>query len=398
LLGGIAISAVFSLSELGVHIVGEIPAGMAPPKLPAITPEQWLSLIPGGVALALVIFAEAIGPARSFATKYRYEINPDQELIGLGAANVGAGLFQGFPAGSSLSKSAANDGAGAKTQMSGLVAAALTILVALFLTPLFTNLPEATLGAIVIMAVSRMFKWRELLRLYNLRRFDFVLALVTFLGVLTFEEALWALLLAVVLSLLALVWRTSQGRVSELGLAREKLIFEEMGPDSDAKPISGLLIFAPEESLFFANADTVRVQIANRLAASEEPIKSVLLDLELTNELDVPSADMLEELDHDLDASGVQLMLARVRPPVRALLDRSGVTEAIGAEYIYNRVLEGALVHLGSMDTDATKLIGLSNDVLKRLQLVVGEMLVRTEGDQRAQLEAVAAQLSNAIE
>ena len=398
LLGGIAISAVFGLSELGVHIVGEIPAGMAPPKLPAITPDQWLSLIPGAVALALVVFAEAIGPARSFATKYRYEINPDQELIGLGAANVGAGLFQGFPAGSSLSKSAANDGAGAKTQMSGLVAAALTILVALFLTPLFTNLPEATLGAIVIMAVSRMFKWRELLRLYNLRRLDFVLALVTFLGVLTFDEALWALLLAVVLSLLALVWRASQGHVSELGLARERLTFEEMGKDADIKPIPGLLIFAPEESLFFANADTVRVQIANRLAASEEPIQSVLLDLELTNELDVPSADMLEELDHDLDASGVQLMLARVRPPVRDLLDRSGVTEAIGTDYIYSRVLEGALVHLGTADPDATKFIGLSSDVLKRLQQVVGEMLTQSEGDRRAQLEAVAAQLSHAIE
>ena len=398
LLGGIAISAVFGLSELGVHIVGEIPAGMAPPKLPALTLDQWLSLIPGAFALALVVFAEAIGPARSFATKYRYEINPDQELIGLGAANVGAGLFQGFPAGSSLSKSAANDGAGAKTQMSGLVAAALTILVALFLTPLFTNLPEATLGAIVIMAVSRMFKWRELLRLYNLRRLDFVLALVTFLGVLTFDEALWALLLAVVLSLVALVWRASQGRVSELGLARERLTFEEIGTDSNVKPISGLLIFAPEESLFFANADTVRGQITNRLAASDEPIKSVLLDLELTNELDVPSADMLEELDHDLDASGVQLMLARVRPPVRDLLDRSGVTEAVGPEFIYNRVLEGVLVHLSSVDSDATKFIGLSGDVLKRLQQVLGEMLVLAEGERRAQLEAVAAQLSNAID
>ena len=186
--------------------------------------------------------------------------------------------------------------------------------------------------------------------------------------------------------------------MSELGLGREKLIFEEMGPDSDAKPISGLLIFAPEESLFFANADTVRTQITNRLAASAEPVKSVILDLELTNEIDVPSADMLEELEADLDAAGVQLMLARVRPPVRALLDRSGVTEAIGAENIYNRVLEGALFHLGSMDADASKLIGLSTDVLKRLQLVVSEMLVRTEGDQRAQLEAAAAQLSNAIE
>ena len=395
---GIVIASVLGLAERGVHVIGEIPAGLSGPALPNIALDQWLSLIPGALALSLVVFAEAIGPARSFATKHRYAISPDQELIAIGAANIGAGLFHGFPMGSSLSKSAANDAAGAKTQMSGIIAAGLTIIVALFLTPLFTNLPEATLGAIVIVAVSGMFKWQEMLRFYRLRRLDFILALVTFLGVLTFEEALWALLLAVVLSLLALVWRASQGRVSELGLGREKLIFEEMGPDSDAKPISGLLIFAPEESLFFVNADTVRTQITNRLAASAEPVKSVILDLELTNEIDVPSADMLEELEADLDAAGVQLMLARVRPPVRALLDRSGVTEAIGAENIYNRVLEGALFHLGSMDADASKLIGLSTDVLKRLQLVVSEMLVRTEGDERAQLEAAAAQLSNAIE
>ena len=332
---GIVVSTVFGLSALGVHVVGEIPAGLAPPKLPSITLDQWLSLIPGALALALVNFAEGIGPARSFATKYRYSINPDQELIGLGAANVGAGLFQGFPIGSSLSKSAANDAAGAKSQMSGIVAAGLTILVALFLTPLFRNLPEATLAAIVIVAIYGMFKWREMLRLYRLRRMDFALALVTFLGVLTFEEALWALLLAVVLSLLALVWRTSQGRMSELGLARGTLRFEEItlqlltrsGRDgAEIAPIAGLLIFAPEESLFFANADTVRVQITNRLAASTEPVDSVLLDLELTNELDVPSADMLKELHDDLDAAGVQLMLARVRPAVRDLLDRSGVT------------------------------------------------------------------------
>jgi MFS superfamily sulfate permease-like transporter len=273
----------------------------------------------------LVVFAEAIGPARSFATKYRYSINPNQELVGLGAANVGAGLFQGFPIGSSLSKSAANDAAGAKSQMSGIVAAGLTILVALFLTPLFRNLPEATLAAIVVVAIYGMFKWQEMLRLYRLRRVDFALALVTFLAVLTFEESVWALLLAVALSLLALVWRTSQGRMTELGLVRGSMRFAAVGgapataggPTAEVTPISGLLIFAPEESLFFANADTVRTQITNRLAADAsagvKPVKRVLLDLELTNEIDVPSTEMLGELHEDLAASGVRQLLARVR-------------------------------------------------------------------------------------
>ena len=403
---GIVVSAAFGLSELGVHVVGAIPAGLAPPKLPGITIDQWLSLIPGALALSLVVFAEGIGPARGFATKYRYSINPDQELIGLGAANVGAGLFQGFPIGSSLSKTAANDAAGAKSQMSGIIAAGLTIVVALFLTPIFTDLPEATLAAIVVVAIAGMFKWREMLRLYKLRRVDFALALITFLAVLTFEESLWALLLAVVLSLLALVWRTSQGRLSELGLVRGTLRFEEVGAAatgaSEITPINGLLIFAPEESLFFANADTVRVQITNRLAATvsagAEPIKNVLLDLELTNEIDVPSADMLGELHEDLEASGVQLLLARVRPAVRDLLDRSGVTAKIGAEHIYGRVLEGALFHLSAEGAHAETLLGLSGDALKRLQQVVNEMLLQAEGERRARLEALATRLSRAID
>ena len=116
-----------------------------------------------------------------------------------------------------------------------------------------------------VVAVVGMFTWREMLRLYKLRRVDFTLALVTFLGVLTFEEALWALLQAVVLSLLALVWRTSQGRMSELGLARGQLRFEKVGSASDTTPISGVMIFASEESLFFANADTVRVLLSTAI-------------------------------------------------------------------------------------------------------------------------------------
>jgi len=395
---GIAVSAAFGLSELGVHVVGEVPAGLAPPKLPNIPLQQWLSLIPGALALSLVVFAEAIGPARSFATKYRYGINPDQELVGLGAANVGAGLFQGFPIGSSLSKTAANESAGAKTQMSGIVAAGLTILVALFLTPLFRDLPEATLAAIVVVAVSGMFKWREMVRLRKLRRVDFALALVTFLGVVTLEEAVWALLLAVVLSLLAVAWRTSQGRMSELGLVPGTLRIEELGSASGAAPISGLLMFAPEESLFFPNADTLRMHITNRLAREAARIESVILDMELTNELDVPSADMLKELHQDLKTAGVQLLLARVRPAVRDLLDRSGAGGEIGVEHIHARVLEGVVAHLCASGTGADAFLGLSGDLLRLLQQAVSDMLAQASGDRRVQLETMHDQLGGVID
>ena len=145
-----------------MEIVGEIPAGLAPPQWPAVGLQNWWLLFPGALGLALVNFAEAIGPARNFAAAHKYKMDANQELIGLGAANFGAGLFQGFPIGSSLSKSAANDRAGAHSQMSGIIAAGVTVMVALFFTQFFYALPEAALGAIVIVAVSGMVKVAKL--------------------------------------------------------------------------------------------------------------------------------------------------------------------------------------------------------------------------------------------
>ncbi|MFM2072073.1 MAG: hypothetical protein RLZZ623_2336, partial [Actinomycetota bacterium] len=182
---GIAASAIFKFETHGVEIVGDIPAGLTAPHWPSISWHEWRLLAPGAIGIALVCFAEAIGPSRSFASAHGYEIDPDQEFIGLGVANMGAGLFRGFPIGSSLSKSAANDRAGARSQLSGIIAAGLTAVVALFFTGFFRQLPEAVLGAIVIIAVSGMVKVAKLRRLFRLRRIDFALALVALLAVLT---------------------------------------------------------------------------------------------------------------------------------------------------------------------------------------------------------------------
>ncbi|MBP1703130.1 MAG: sulfate permease, partial [Chloroflexi bacterium] len=224
---GILISVMFGLEARGVEIVGAIPAGLAPPKWPAVGLQNWLLLLPGAVGLALVNFAEAIGPSRSFASAHKYKIDANQELIGLGSANFGAGLFQGFPIGSSLSKSAANDRAGAHSQMSGIIAAAITVVVALFFTQFFYALPEAALGAIVIVAVTGMVKVAKIRHLYRVRRADFVLALVALLAVLTFET-LEALLIAVIVSLFALVLRASQPRLAVLGRAPKSLQFSDI--------------------------------------------------------------------------------------------------------------------------------------------------------------------------
>ncbi len=284
---GIAISAVLGLEARGVEVVGEVPAGLAPPKLPGITFNDLILLIPGAMGIALVNFAEAYGPARNFATKHRYKIDANQELIGLGAANLGAGLFQGFSIGSSLSKSAANDRAGAKTPVSLLVCAALTVVVALFFTPLFGPLPEAVLGAVVITAVIGMMKFKKMRRYLEVNRLDFWLALIAMLGVLTFEP-LVGLLIAVVLSLILLVLRASRPKLKVLGRAPGRLNLVDTAQFPDATTVPGLLVIRPESEVFFANSGVLREEVLGLVQASDPPAKAVLLDLESTSELDAP--------------------------------------------------------------------------------------------------------------
>ncbi len=312
---GIAISAAFGLEGRGVEVVGEIPSGLAAPSWPDVALNEWWLLLPGAMGLALVNFAEAIGPSRSFASAHRYEISADQELIGLGAANVGAGLFQGFPIGSSLSKSAANDRAGAHSQMSGIIAAAATAVVALFFTQWFAALPEATLGAIVIVAVSSMVKVAKMKHLYRVRHADFALALVALLAVLT-VETLEALLIAVIVSLLALVWRVSQPRLAVLGREPDTLVFSDVGRHPENTTVPGLLIVRPENGLFFANAEGIAEAILGETRSGAEPVRAVLLDLGATTDLDVPSADVLARMAEELSGSDVRLMLTRVIAPV----------------------------------------------------------------------------------
>ena len=341
LIVGIGASVFFGLEARGVHTVGEIPAGLAPPKLPDVSVEDLLILVPGAMALALVNLAEAIGPARGFASRHRYDIDADQELVGLGAANVGAGLMQGFPIGSSLSKSAANDAAGARTPMSLLVAAGLMVVVALFLTGFFEPLPEATLGAIVIVAVSGMMKLGELRRMGRLRRADLVLALVALFGVLIVGVEL-GLAIAVVASLLALVWRASQARLSVLGEAPEGGDFASLTQHPDYRAIPGVLVLRPNEAIFFANAESLRDAIRRSVASADSQPQAVVVDLEMTGELDVPSLDMLDQLFDELERSRIRLILARVHAETRASLERSGLAARLGADGIHRRVTDAA--------------------------------------------------------
>jgi high affinity sulfate transporter 1 len=341
LLGSIAVSVALGLEAHGVKVVGDLPAGLAGPSLPGIGWEAVPQLLVGALAIALVAFAEAIGPANEFAREHGGRIDPNRELIALGAANTGAGLFSGFPIGSSLSKSAANDRAGAKTPASLVTAAAATALVALFLTPLFEPLPEATLGAIVVVAVAGMMKVAKMRKLWRLRQAEFWLAAIALVGVLV-VPTLPALGIAVVVSLGMLVWRSSQARLTFLGRARGSLEPDDLRTVPEAV-IPGLLIVRPDEMLFFANAASVRDEIVAAVADADSRPTVVLLDLGLTPEVDVPVVEALEHLHERLAADGIELWLSNLRPDARDLLDRAGALAVVGPERIHPRVIDGIL-------------------------------------------------------
>jgi MFS superfamily sulfate permease-like transporter len=388
LLFGIVISTALGLETRGVEIVGEIPAGLAPPQWPAISLQDWWLLLPGALGLALVGFAEAIGPSRAFAAAHKYEMDANQEFIGLGAANVGAGLFQGFPIGSSLSKSAANDRAGAHSQMSGIIAAALTVLVALFFTQWFYALPEATLGAIVIVAVSSMVKVAKMKHLSRVRRADFVLAVVALLAVLTFET-LQALLIAVIISLFSLVLRASHPRLAVLGRIPDRLDFSDIRRHPENKTLPGLLMVRPENGLFFANAAGLREAIVSEMLSSPEPVKAVLVDLGATTELDVPSADMLAELGEELHSRNVRLMLTRVIMPVRQMLERAGAMEEIGPQDVFVGPEEAVLDYLSSQH-DASAIQELLGSGALMVRTLMQAHLSTAPAERQAALAAIA--------
>jgi sulfate permease, SulP family len=339
----IGISQFLGLESAGVEVVGDIPSGLAPPVLPAVSLTDLSLLAAGALGITLVVFAEALGPAGSFARRHGYRIDPDRELIGLGAANIGAGLFQGFSVGASLSRSAANDAAGARTQMSSVIAAVLVAVVALFFTPLFSALPEATLGVIVIVAISRMIKIRELQRLLAVRKADFLLAVFALGGLLLFD-VLPGLLIAVVASFLVLIYRASEPRLSVLNVGNENS--EETLVDRErvleSQPVPGVLIVRPDEGLYFANAGQIREQIL-LLSESEPDIAAVVIDLELSSELDVPAADSLAELYEALQSRGVRMVLARVHAEPRATLKQHGLLDELGETSVYRRTLHAAM-------------------------------------------------------
>ncbi len=270
----------------------------------------------------------------------------------------------------------------------------MTLIVALCLTPLFAPLPEAVLGAVVIVAVIGMMKFKKMRQLWNVRRVDFWLALIALFGVLTFE-ALEGLLIAVVISLVMLVWRASQPKFSVLGRIPAGLEFSDIAQHPENKTTPGLIIVHPNQSLFFANADSLRAALVEMVRASEPPTRAVLLDLEMTNELDMPSVEMLAELKEKLAGQPVDLLLSRVRRVVRDLLDRSGVTQEIGVENFHPRTVDGVLAYIGKHREAISREYETLADAVRTLLITLDAHLAQAQGSEKEWLMATQRRLES---
>jgi high affinity sulfate transporter 1 len=359
---GIVVSGVLGLESYGVHIVGEIPAGLPSIGLPGIGFSDVFALLPGAMGILLVAFAESIAAARSYASKHHYEVDADQEMIGLGVANFGAGMSQGFVVDGSLSRTAAADQAGQKSQLASIINAGLVLITAAFLTPLFRTLPEAVLGAIVVHAVWHLISFKELRRIYHIRRVDFWAGLVALLGVLVLG-ILAGLALAVMLSFLGLLARASRPAWAILGLVHreDRDVFGNVDLFEDAETYPGLIIFRFDQQLFFANAPQFRDAVRASVAVADPPAKVVLIDTEVIADIDTTGTDMLEQLRDELARAGTELWFARVRAGVMEYMRLAGLEDSVGPENFYLSVRAGVDSYLEQQETTAEQSQDLYN-------------------------------------
>ena len=345
------LSTALDLEEHGVSVVGEIPRGLPSLGLPDVGLGQVLDLMAGVAGIALLAFAESIAGARSLAARQGYEIDPNQELVALGTANIGAGLAQGFSVDASLSRSAVGESAGVKTQVSGLIGVGLLIITLFALAPLFHNLPNAALAGLVITAVAGLVDVRGLRRLARLDWRDFGLSILALTGVLLFG-ILEGLLIAVVASLLVLVWRAYRPASAVIGRlpgdeeSDETFRFRNIEQHPGCETFPGLVIFRFENELFFANANGFRAEIRQLVRDTTPTVHEVLVDAASIYYADTTATDMLLELIAELRVKGVELAFGRAKAPLRAILERSSVAEALGPGHLHDSVRAGVADYL----------------------------------------------------
>jgi high affinity sulfate transporter 1 len=333
--GATIVVGVFDLAaRAGVSVVGPLPQGLPSFQIPMVPLADLRSLAAGAIAITLVSFADTSVLSRIFALRGGYEVDQNQEIIALGAANVAAGFFQGFSISSSSSRTPVAESAGAKTQLTGVVGAVCIALLLVFAPTLLQNLPNAALGAVVISACLSFVDVKGVVQLYHLRRGEFVLSLACFLGVVALG-VIQGIFIAVALAFLAFIWRAWRPHDAVLGRAEGVKGYHDITRYPDAKRVPGLVLFRWDAPLFFANAEIFREHVRQAVADAPTPTKWVVVAAEPVTDVDTTAADALSALDDDLGNAGIQLCFAEMKDPVRDRLKQYGLLDRFGPEHFF---------------------------------------------------------------
>jgi high affinity sulfate transporter 1 len=326
-------AVVFDLAAHGVSLVGPLPRGFPPFTIPRIAFDDLWPLLLGAAGIAVVSLADTISTASAFAARTGQEINGNREMIGIGAANVGAGLFQGFPVSTSGSRTAVAEQAGAKTQVTGLVGAVAITLILLLVPGLLRNLPNPTLAAVVIAASLSLADIAGTVRLYHQRRTEFALSIAAFLGV-ALLGVLPGIGIAVALSIGRVFRRAWWPYMAVLGRPADVPGYHDVGRYPRAERLPGAVIFRFDAPLIFANARTFRDEIRALSRADPRP-RWIIVASEPITDIDTTAADMLEDLDEALNAEGISLVFAEMKDPVRAKIERYELTRTIDPAHFF---------------------------------------------------------------
>jgi SulP family sulfate permease len=335
--GGLLASAVFDLGAHGVTLVGDVPSGLPTPELPDLdlVGEHLGAVVISAVALLLIGFSQTAGDARVFAARHHYRIDVNQESVAQGMANVGAGVFQGMPVSTSLSASSLNDSAGARTPAASLVTGGLVLATLVVLAPLFSDLPKAVLGAVIIDAVVfGMIDVPEFRRLHRVARFDFWIAVAAVLGVLS-VGVLAGVVIGVILSLGWLVHVATRPAMPLLGRQPGTQVFRDLDENPGDETFPGIAVLRLDGGLFFATAEALEDRIRG---LPEDCRRALVLDLEGVNFIDSQGSAKVTEIHELSQTDGMTLRLARVKPQVLAVLEADGVVGRIGADHIHGNV------------------------------------------------------------
>lgn len=325
----IFLATVLGLPAIGVPVTGNIPEGLPTLAGPALRLRDVEGIVPLAAGCLLLAYIEGVSAARTFAAKHGYDLDPRQEFLGIGAANLGAALGHGYPVAGGLSQSAVNDKAGAHTPLALLVASTTLALCLLFLTGLLENLPKAVLAAVVLTAILGLFDFRGLLYMWRVSRMDFYAATIAIVGVLLLG-ILQGILLAALISILLLLARASRPHVALLGRVPGTNSYSDLARHPENEPLGSVIACRPEASLLYVNAGYVLETVMASVLKNRSKIRAVVCDLSASPYLDLAGARILHALHDELAAQGIALQIVGARGRVRDLLRADGLAEKVG--------------------------------------------------------------------